>query len=403
MGVSRRRFIQLGGMSLLLAGCAPGRLPSHLGPARVALADTSFDGSEDAMLIHVFLRGGADGLHLLPPTGDRGYARLRGPLALSETRPFAREFSLHPELSALAPLVERNQLAAVPAAGSPALTRSHFEAQDIMELGGSQRRPGQGGWLTRAMRSEGEAAQFASLALAARQPLSLRGSGAFAIRDSARFGLPNVSARAHAEIESLYRAGDGALCDAGANALSSLAEYERKLGRPRRGARPANADLASHAEQLLALDRAGLGVKVACLESGGWDTHAGQGAEKGKLAERIRDLGAGVATLAAGLGERRDWLLVVLTEFGRTVEANGSRGTDHGHGSVMLVAGPRVRGGVYGDWQGLSRRTLHEGRDLPVLTDWRSVLHEVVSAHLGKAPPGDTFPEFSPESLGIVA
>ena len=101
-------------------------------------------------------------------------------------------------------------------------------------------------------------------------------------------------------------------------------------------------------------------------------------------------------------GPKRDVLVVAMTEFGRTVRPNGSGGSDHGHGSVLLVAGPRVRGGVHGDWPGLAGEKLWEERDLAVATDYRHVLHEVVGAHLGRAPSADTFPEFQARPLGLI-
>jgi uncharacterized protein (DUF1501 family) len=401
MGLNRRQFIRAGSMSLLVA-CAPSRSDSTRNLERLAAPLANREG--DPLLVSVFLRGAADGLHLVPPTGDPGYRSLRGSLALRETLDFQRDFSLHPELAPLAPLIERKRFAAVHAVGSPDPTRSHFEAQDIMELGeaGSSRMTD--GWLARGLRAQTSEGPFASLSLTSEQPLALRGSGAFAIADPERFGLPGVSGRARSAVAALYRSGDDPLQRAGAGALAALDDYERALrsGRFGRSRRRTPNSLSRHVERLLAIDRSGLGVRAAFLESGDWDTHSNQGTTQGRMAGRIRDLGNGIAKLAEGLGERRDWLLVVMTEFGRTVRPNGSRGTDHGHGSVMFVAGPRVRGGLYGDWAGLSPDQLYEGRDLPVLTDWRSVLHEVLHAHLGATPPSDTFPGFAPQHLGLI-
>ncbi|MEE3331765.1 MAG: hypothetical protein VX246_12920, partial [Myxococcota bacterium] len=132
MDLNRRQFLKVGGISLLTASCAPGRADSRAiaqtaTPNPVAPVSSSVEaghGTNNPLLVNVFLRGGADGLHLVPPTGDRGYAKLRGSLALGETMPFARDFSLHPQLEPLRPLVSRGQLAVVHAAGSPDPTRS---------------------------------------------------------------------------------------------------------------------------------------------------------------------------------------------------------------------------------------------------------------------------------------
>jgi uncharacterized protein (DUF1501 family) len=175
---------------------------------------------------------------------------------------------------------------------------------------------------------------------------------------------------------------------------------KRSRGRLRRPGR-AGTRIEQSAEELLGLERAGLGIEAVFLESRGWDTHVNQGARDGAMANWIGDLARGVASLDAGLRRHRELRLIVMTEFGRTVRPNGSRGTDHGHGSVMLVAGAGIKGGLHGDWRGLSESSLYQGRDLPVTTDWRTPLHEVLAAHLGMKPPGDTFPDFAPQTLGL--
>ncbi len=421
MGVTRRGFLRAGGLSLLASACAPTSLPAAAPglPSRasaaggdrrtVATSTRAYVGAPgDPLLVTVFLRGGADGLHLVPPFGDRGYERLRGSLSLSQTLPFAKGFGLHPELAALEPLVERGELAVVHAVGSPHPTRSHFEAQDFMEWG----RPGairtKDGWLARALRDVAGENAFASLALTSRLPLTLRGSDAFAIDDPGRFGIPGASRGARAALVQMYAASGGdPVGSAGSRALDALAEVERLTGRRaagrRRPTRRAGAQLSAAVEQLVALEAAGLPLRAVFLESSGWDTHQGQGTTSGAMARAVRDLGEAIARLRTASEGRSDWLIVVMTEFGRTVRPNGSRGTDHGHGSVMLVAGARVRGGLYGDWPGLDESRLYEGRDLPVTTDYRSVLTEVLRAHLGAPPPPDTFPDFAPTGLGLVA
>jgi uncharacterized protein (DUF1501 family) len=125
-------------------------------------------------------------------------------------------------------------------------------------------------------------------------------------------------------------------------------------------------------------------LRLAFMQLGGWDTHVNQGAADGQLARRLQPLGEGLARLAADLGPRwNDTVVVVMSEFGRTARENGNRGTDHGHGNLMLVLGGTVAGGkVYGDWPGLSPAALHEGRDLAVTTDFRTVLGRVCARHL---------------------
>jgi len=392
-GVSRRRFLQVGSLSLLAGLCGPPGL-ARAGSARSPL------------LVVVFLRGGADGLHLVPPVGDPEYARARGRLALSETQPFVTGFGLHPELAPLAEWVERGELAAVHAVGSPHPTRSHFEAQDFMEAGAPGTSRLRDGWLARALGGAG-GGPFASVAVASQLPLTLRGSGSFAFSELDDFGIPGARAGARAALAALYAGAEGdPLAAAGRRALAAVAELERRVGRALDGRRRLRPGAAGHrieagVAELLQLERAGLGVEAAFLESGGWDTHLRQGAEQGQMAGWIRDLARGLARLHAELGGRRELRTVVMTEFGRTVRPNGSEGTDHGHGSVMLVAGHGVRGGIHGDWRGLREAALHEGRDLPTTSDWRSPLYEVLAAHLGGAPPANTFPGFAPRTLGL--
>jgi uncharacterized protein (DUF1501 family) len=182
-------------------------------------------------------------------------------------------------------------------------------------------------------------------------------------------------------------------------------QSERQLRRGwRRGARGApRSGLTRNAELLAQLIDVGLPVRAVCLESSGWDTHRGQGLASGAFANRAADL-AGALVKLAEIGRRRgSWLVVVMTEFGRTVKPNGSGGSDHGHGSVMLVAGSGIRAGVHGDWPGLAPARLYEGRDLVVANDYRNVLGEVLRGHLGDLPPAATFPDFTPGPLGLIA
>lgn len=405
MELTRRRFLGLGGMAL--AAAAGGGL--WLRPRSAYGAE----GDAAPLLVVIFLRGGADGLHLVPPLGDAAYRRLRGALAIEEPLPFTEGFGLHPALAALLPLAAKGELAAVHAVGSGDRSRSHFEAQDVLEIGDPLARHGSDGWLARALASAG--GPFARLALANALPLSLRGSGAFAIGDPARFGLDGASDAARRELAARYAAAGGdPVAEAGRRALEALGEYQRRVrggsleaagGRAARGrgGRRADPPLPERVRQLLALEGSGLPLRAVALESHGWDTHQRQGAAQGAMARPMQELGQSLAALADGLRGRRNWLAVAMTEFGRTVRPNGSQGTDHGTASVLLVAGSRVRPGVHGPWPGLAEASLHEGRDLAVTTDTRQVLHEILTAHLGAPPAPEVFPGLSPRPLGVVA
>jgi uncharacterized protein (DUF1501 family) len=407
MVLTRRRFLQIGGLGLL----ATAGSSLWLDPRGARAASRS----GTPLLVTLFLRGAADGLHLVPPIGDPHYARARGALALAKPLPFADGFGLHPALAALQPLVRQGELAAVQAVGSDDRSRSHFEAQDRMELADPERRGGGDGWLARALDTQTEQDPFATLALANSLPLSLEGAGAFAIGDPARFGLEGASPGARRALVSRYdAAGADPVAAAGRRALGALAEYERRTGlasptgstlsdRPGRGGgRRADPPLPERVRQLLALEAAGLPIRAVALECHGWDTHQRQGSEIGAMVRPMQELANGLAGLASGLRGRRQWLAVVMTEFGRTVRPNGSQGTDHGHASVMLIAGSLVEAGVHGPWPGLADDALYEGRDLAVATDYRDVLHEVLTAHLGAPPPANTFPGLDARALGVI-
>jgi len=160
------------------------------------------------------------------------------------------------------------------------------------------------------------------------------------------------------------------------------------------GARYPRGPLGEGLQQVAQLVKADLGVEVAFVETGGWDHHAAEGGATGQLANRLRDLGSSLAAFYRDLGSRGDdVVLVTLTEFGRTVRENGNRGTDHGHGSVALVLGGGVRGGrVHGRWPGLASSALYEGRDLAVTTDFRDLLGELLTRHMGANDLRPVFP-----------
>jgi uncharacterized protein (DUF1501 family) len=396
MAVSRREVLRLAGLGAL------GALTSSC--ARLWLEPASpreaTGGGSTPLLVVIFLRGGADGLMLVPAPGEASHASMRQYLAPPDPLPLATGFGLHPELAALTPLVERNELAVIHAAGSPHPTRSHFDAQDFMESGRPGARRVTEGWMTRALGPVAETDPFETLAISADAPVTLRGSSALALGRGVP--LPRAPELRRA-LDALY---DSDVRDpvvaAGQRGIRSVEAFERVAQRHRL-ATGAHA-LLERARALMQLDRAGLGVRAAFLDGNGWDSHVYQAAPSGGLQLRIRDLSLAVAHLVEESRGRRELRVVVMTEFGRTVRPNGGQGTDHGHGGVMLVAGSRVRGGLVGDWPGLAPSALWEERDLPVANDFRTVLLELLEAHLGEPPPADTFPDFeSPDPLGFLA
>jgi uncharacterized protein (DUF1501 family) len=207
--------------------------------------------------------------------------------------------------------------------------------------------------------------------------------------------------------EQMWQAQDaGALGQAGQETFEAV-QFLRESGaarrRPDNGASYPRGAFGDSLQQLAQLIKADVGLRLGFAESGGWDTHVNQGGGSGQLANLLREFGQGIAAFLTDLGPQRDEvLLVTMSEFGRTVRENGSRGTDHGHGNAMLLFGNAVNGGrVHGRWPGLSAAQLHEGRDLAVSTDFRSVLSEVASRHL-QARAAAAFPDFSPAPVGVL-
>lgn len=395
-GLSRRDFVK--GSAAAVAAAAG--FPLWTRTARSAPQELGAP-----LLVVVFLRGAADGLHLVPPAGDRTYERIRdGALRLDATLPFADGFALHPAFEPLQFLVERGQLAVVHAAGSPDPTRSHFDAQDSMEAG-TPGRHAHDGWLARALGPTSDTALFSRIALTSQLPLSLRGSRALALSEPGRLSLGRLPRAERERLEALYAGGDASdpVVVAGRRALEAAAQLRElptdlaPLRPPGRGDR----SLVPRIETLRALATGSSVVEAAFLDMGDWDTHANQGGTEGRAAGRIGDLADGITALFRGFETGREVTCLVMTEFGRTVRPNGTGGTDHGHGSVMLVAGPRVRGGVHGEWRGLETAQLYEGRDLPVLTDYRDVAAEVLQAHTGRALAAGVFPGHRAARLGL--
>jgi uncharacterized protein (DUF1501 family) len=365
-----------------------------------------------ARFLLVFLRGGLDTQHLLVPFGSDFYYRARPNIAIG--RPGKDEESaigldsywgLHPAvLETLVPMYMRKQLALVPFAGTDDDSRSHFETQDSIELGqplgGS--RDFQSGFLNRLVQ---RLAGAKPIAFTDQVPLCLRGArevSNFALRS---VGKPAVDSRQSALIAGMYV--NTKLAAAVNDGFGVREEVMKKLADEMkdsaRGALPAKG-FEAEARRIghLLSDE----FNVGFLDIGGWDTHVGQGAGTGYLANHLRDLGTGLAALADEMGPRwSDTVVVVISEFGRTFRENGNRGTDHGHGTTYLVMGGGVRGGrLAGDQQPIEEATLHQNRDLPVLNEYRAVLAGLLARMYGlsAADLAAIFPEAKPKDLGLV-
>lgn len=341
----------------------------------------------DRRLVVVLQRGAMDGLAAVAPVRDPAYASLRGSLALKPpgtpdgALALAGDFALHPALAPIHPYYAKGEVLVVHATGNGYRTRSHFDAQDLMESGLAAKRGLGDGWLNRTLALLQYGNQRLGLAVGGATPLILRGAVPVASWEPAGF---REAAPGFIETVAQFYAGDSLLGPAFKEGIKAQSFSDEVLGGDMKaggGFGPQSfKPLCAAAGKLLAAPD---GPRVAVLEMGGWDTHVAQGAEKGRLAANFTGFAEGLDALASALGEVwRETAVVTVTEFGRTVRVNGTGGTDHGTASLMLVMGGAIKGGrIAGDWPGL--RQLEDDRDLRVAVDGRAVMKGLLRDHLG--------------------
>jgi uncharacterized protein (DUF1501 family) len=293
-------------------------------------------------------------------------------------------------------------LAIIHAVGSPDPTRSHFDAQDFMESG-TPGKATEDGWLNRALAPERSVSPLRAIAIGAQLPRTLRGSRqAVAVNNLQQFEARNKEVAN--VLESMYATtSDPRMLASGKETFEAVKMIEminRNPYSPANGAQYQGA-FGNALQQIARLIKADAGVEAAFADVGGWDHHVN---EAPQLANLLREFGGSLAAFSRDMGDRMaDIVLVTMSEFGRTAREDGNAGTDHGHGNVMMVLGGPVKGGnIYGRWPGLSPEQLYEERDLAVTTDFRDVLGEVVSRHLGRGLH-DVFPGYQPSNtLGLI-
>jgi len=391
---SRRRAL-LGGLAALTAAAAA--------PTAWALSQPQ---RANGRLLVVFLRGGLDGLFAFGPTTDPRFAELRPTLSrplLEGGLPLVRSgFAAHPALAPLAELYASRELSFAPCFGTTDESRSHFQAQDLFELGNGQTR-GASGWLARAAQAAGS--ELRCVGFGSEQPLILQGAavGRVELMPLAGAARQVRADRALAAIRAMHaEQASGAAIE---QALATQSELDRLGGMDPQAARGANGvagfpKLAARMAQILRSDPR---LALAFIDLGGFDTHAGQAASLGRS---LPALAEGLLALREGLGdaEWRRTQVLVCSEFGRTARENGTQGSDHGHGGLALLLGGapgRLGGGrLLGDFSGLAETALHQRRDLPVRLDWRSVLGRLLQESLGF--PSATLTEVLPGMPGLA-
>ncbi len=409
---SRRLFLKSSAMAMFGVGSVPAWL------ARAVYANEA-PGERKKILIAIFQRGAVDGLNVVVPHGEPAYYALRPSLAIPRPNGSADaaidldgRFGLHPALHSLKPLWDKQQLAIVEAVGSPDPTRSHFDAQDYMESGTPGLKATDGGWLNRALLREPRPSPVRAISMSPDLPRILRGKNeAVAISNINDFRVKD--ARLAATFESMYGdTPDRVLNGTGRETFDAIKIMQSLQGMPYlpgNHAKYPNGRLGQSLQQIARIIKANVGLEVAFTDVGGWDTHVnevGPQPHVGQLANLLRDFGDALGAFSQDMGDRMaDITVVTMSEFGRTVKENGDRGTDHGHANFMFVLGGNVRGGkVYGDWPGLEREQLYEGRDLTVTTDFRTVLAELVTKQMGNREIASVFPGFErPASRGILS
>jgi uncharacterized protein (DUF1501 family) len=419
---SRRTFLRLsGGVAVTLV--MPRVLLGALAPVRVARRRT---------LVVVFLRGGIDGLNLVVPHADPDYRRWRPTLGVAA--PGAEGgcldldgfFGLHPRAAALHPLFAEGRAVALHAVGWSGNSRSHFEEQDVWETATATDTIQSDGWCNRCLQSATGEGPIRAVAIGNTLPRILRGDAAgYAIRGLDDLALPANADRDRvgAALEQAYgaagrgaRAAEELLADAGQRTLQGMDKLRAVAGRKYEPAAPypERNGFAAQLREVARLVKADVGLEIAEVDFGGWDTHQNQaGGAAGPYADRVQALASALAAFWADLGERQDDVLVLTqSEFGRTVRENGTNGTDHGWGNVVLALGAGVARGhaargtrrpVLGTWPGLAEDRMQQGRDLRHTTDFRDIIAEAARVHLGVADPTPLVPGHVPAPVGFLA
>ncbi|HEU0294183.1 MAG TPA: DUF1501 domain-containing protein [Anaerolineales bacterium] len=364
-------------------------------------------------LVVVFLRGAADVLNMVVPHGEEAYYHLRPTLGIpqpddSKSKREERTidlngfFGLHPAMRSLLEAWQSRQLAIIHACGAPDESRSHFKAMELMERGVGDERGPASGWIGRhlATLNTGNSSPLRAVGMGTRPQRSLSGSvPVSALRSIADFHLggdPRALQQMRAALNTVYQ--DDALGQDTLSIMDTLEKLDPKTYHSPFTNYP-DSEFGLALKQTALLIKADVGLEVSAIDVGGWDTHFAQGTSTGQMPNLMQDLADGLAAFHADMFDHMDQLTTVtMSEFGRRASENGSLGTDHGHGSMMMVLGGHVDGGrVHGEWPGLGEDQLIGPGDLAVTTDYRDVLSEILLKRLNNAATSEIFPNYEPK------
>lgn len=370
-------------------------------------------------LVVVFLRGAADVLNMVVPHGEDAYYQLRPSLGIprpddGRARQTERAldldgfFGLHPSMGSLLEAWQSQHLAIIHACGAPDESRSHFRAMELMERGVDDERGPASGWIGRhlATLNTGNSSPLRAIGMGTRPQRSLSGSvPVSALRSIADFHLGG-DARAlqqmRAALSTVYA--NDVLGQDTLSIMDTLETLDPLTYVAARHAEYPDSEFGLALKQTAMLIKAEVGLEVSAIDVGGWDTHFAQGSTSGLMPDLMKDLADGLAAFHADLHEHMEHLsIVTMSEFGRRASENGSLGTDHGHGSMMMVLGGNIHGGVvHGEWPGMQEGQLIGPGDLAVTTDYRDVLSEILVKRLNNPATKEIFPEYQPRLPGVI-
>jgi len=371
-------------------------------------------------LVVVFLRGAADILNMVVPHGEEAYYRLRPSLGIprpddskakQEERTLDLDgfFGFHPSMHALLDAWRSQQLAIIHACGAPDESRSHFKAMELMERGVDDERGPASGWIGRhlATLNTGNSSPLRAVGMGTRPQRSLSGTvPVSALRSIADFHLGG-DARALQQmrlaLNTVYA--DDVLGQDTLSIMDTLETLDPLTYTPARDAIYPDSEFGLALKQTAMLIKAEVGLEVSAIDVGGWDTHFAQGSTTGLMPNLMKDLADGLAAFHADMHQHMHQLTTVtMSEFGRRASENGSLGTDHGHGSMMMVLGRNVQGGkVHGEWPGLEEGQIMGPGDLAVTTDYRDVLSEILVKRLNNPATADIFPNYQVKIPNVIA
>lgn len=388
---------------------------------RIPLASASHVGSGVPTLIVIFQRGGCDGLNTVVPFGDPEYYNLRPTIGIPQPNlgdstsalDLNGFFGLHPSLSSFIPIYSAGDMAVLPTVQYQNSSRSHFKSQDYIESGAPQ--TGIDGWLNRHLQSNTGGTELRAVHFGSTLSKSLRGSipvQSFSFIDSFNSGLNSTDeANLISRVLPVYNESPSPVTsqrqlvhDYGRlvfNNLNIVAGINTSSYIPANNAVYPSGSYGRRLKETAQLIKEGVGLEVATIDIGGWDTHSNQGGgdPSGNQARRFNEFSSGISALYTDLGNLMENVIILtMTEFGRTAKENGSGGTDHGNAGSWFVIGKNIKGGILGDWPGLSESQLANGRYLQYTVDYRDIMGDILVNHMGHSTsdlstllPGHTY------------